>query len=309
VLPLVENVFACRKGRWIGSEVACAASPFSEPAFARRKKYIRLMRSTKKFSAGLAHPSSGYNYYDRTSRLKQATTTTTQEKIMSKTLGGKKVRHGFTLIELLVVIAIIAILAAILFPVFARARENARRASCQSNLKQIGLGIMQYTQDYDEKMPGSTANNGGDSYKSLYNYVEPYTKSTQIFKCPSDSTSNVYSYGYNYVYLALNGISNAVAIARIQTPAETVMLVDNLAGSTADYVYSPRYWRANGGSTVYGNSPSTTEAYKYGDVDPRHLETVVTLYCDGHVKSQRISSINGPAGCSGAACDVYWDLN
>jgi prepilin-type N-terminal cleavage/methylation domain-containing protein len=66
---------------------------------------------------------------------------------------------GFTLIELLVVIAIIAILAAILFPVFARARENARRASCQSNLKQIGLGIMQYTQDYDERMPPTQANN------------------------------------------------------------------------------------------------------------------------------------------------------
>jgi prepilin-type N-terminal cleavage/methylation domain-containing protein len=63
----------------------------------------------------------------------------------------KKVKRGFTLIELLVVIAIIAILAAILFPVFARARENARRASCQSNLKQIALGVFMYNQDYDEK--------------------------------------------------------------------------------------------------------------------------------------------------------------
>ncbi|HEX8834883.1 MAG TPA: DUF1559 domain-containing protein, partial [Abditibacteriaceae bacterium] len=65
-------------------------------------------------------------------------------------------RRGFTLIELLVVIAIIAILASILFPVFARARENARRSSCQSNLKQIGLGIAQYTQDYDERTPATT---------------------------------------------------------------------------------------------------------------------------------------------------------
>src|SRR5687767_10691477 len=64
-------------------------------------------------------------------------------------------KTAFTLIELLVVIAIIALLAAILFPVFARARENARRAGCQSNLKQIGLGIMQYSQDYDELMPSS----------------------------------------------------------------------------------------------------------------------------------------------------------
>jgi prepilin-type N-terminal cleavage/methylation domain-containing protein len=67
------------------------------------------------------------------------------------------VRRAFTLIELLVVIAIIALLAAILFPVFARARENARRASCQSNMKQIGLGILQYAQDNDERLPGRPA--------------------------------------------------------------------------------------------------------------------------------------------------------
>ena len=73
--------------------------------------------------------------------------------ISHRRAGDTRKKFGFTLIELLVVFAIIAILAAILFPVFARARENARRASCQSNLKQIGLGIMQYTQDYDEKMP------------------------------------------------------------------------------------------------------------------------------------------------------------
>jgi prepilin-type N-terminal cleavage/methylation domain-containing protein/prepilin-type processing-associated H-X9-DG protein len=221
-----------------------------------------------------------------------------------------KLRSAFTLIELLVVIAIIAILAAILFPVFARARENARRASCQSNLKQIGLGIMQYTQDYDERMPGSTANNGGDSSHSLAYYVDPYVKSTQIFKCPSDSTANIYSYGYNYANLALNGISNAVAIAKIQTPAETVELVDNLAGSTADYVYSARYWRSNGGPSTYGNSPSTTNAYQHGDVDDRHLDTVNTLWCDGHVKAQKITSLAGPAGCAGTvACDELWDLN
>src|SRR5205809_4233116 len=65
----------------------------------------------------------------------------------------ERTRRAFTLIELLVVIAIIAILAAILFPVFSRARENARRASCQSNLKQIGLGFLQYAQDYDERLP------------------------------------------------------------------------------------------------------------------------------------------------------------
>ena len=102
-------------------------------------------------------------------------------------------RSAFTLIELLVVIAIIAILAAILFPVFARARENARRSSCQSNLKQMALGFKQYTQDYDEKFVpaigtgviGTTVENGSGWIIEL----QPYIKSVQIFQCPSDPIS------------------------------------------------------------------------------------------------------------------------
>src|SRR5689334_10345663 len=95
--------------------------------------------------------------------------------------------NGFTLIELLIVIAIIAILAAILFPVFSRARENARRSSCQSNLKQLGLGFLQYSQDFDEYIPryqyGSccTPNTQYNWHDAIYAYV----RSVQVYNCPS----------------------------------------------------------------------------------------------------------------------------
>ena len=107
-------------------------------------------------------------------------------------------RKGFTLIELLVVIAIIAILAAILFPVFARAREKARQASCQSNLKQIGLGFLMYVQDYDERMPHSAQYTPWHAYISeggsgriphfqqfLHKALDPYIKNRQLWTCPS----------------------------------------------------------------------------------------------------------------------------
>jgi prepilin-type N-terminal cleavage/methylation domain-containing protein len=138
--------------------------------------------------------------------------------------------RGFTLIELLVVIAIIAILAAILFPVFAKAREKARQISCASNEKQIGLAVIQYVQDNDEAMPcGTLANSNGVGWAGE---VQPYAKSAQLFKCPDDSTSgngaanpSTYpvSYGMN-VWLA--GTQPGGHLAAQNAPASTVMLFE-----------------------------------------------------------------------------------
>jgi prepilin-type N-terminal cleavage/methylation domain-containing protein len=118
---------------------------------------------------------------------------------------------GFTLIELLVVIAIIAILAAILFPVFAKAREKARQVSCLSNQKQLGLGFLQYNQDYDDNYPTGSAGPLGQGWGGV---IYPYVKSTGVYKCPDDATTNVangatisypVSYAANFNFLRTDG--------------------------------------------------------------------------------------------------------
>ncbi len=154
-------------------------------------------------------------------------------------------RKGFTLIELLVVIAIIAILAAILFPVFARAREKARQTSCLSNVKQLGLGFMMYTQDYDEMFPNAIAPDG--TY--WMDAIMPYVKNTQLYVCPSsrdypcatsgcsNHTAHVkyprLGYGYNAYHIAYPngfvglGLRNySRMLADVQSPAQVIMLMD-----------------------------------------------------------------------------------
>ena len=162
-------------------------------------------------------------------------------------------RRGFTLIELLVVIAIIAILAAILFPVFAKAREKARQISCASNMKQLGLGFLQYVQDNDETFPignmciatsGCSGTNdinatgwAGDIY--------PYVKSMGIYKCPDDSTAATapavpisYAYnqhfGYNTQPFGTQLVPHTqIALAALNAPASTVLLLE-MQGNKAD---------------------------------------------------------------------------
>jgi prepilin-type N-terminal cleavage/methylation domain-containing protein/prepilin-type processing-associated H-X9-DG protein len=151
-------------------------------------------------------------------------------------------RKGFTLIELLVVIAIIAILAAILFPVFARAREKARQTSCLSNVKQIMLGVLMYAQDYDETLPVASHWEAQDNHapSSGYTYwfesLEPYVKNTQIFVCPSQPGGNPLAadpgYGWNYQEFGYRssagnlGNHYSTTLGEIDKPAETIVMGD-----------------------------------------------------------------------------------
>ncbi|RYX81022.1 DUF1559 domain-containing protein [bacterium] len=196
-------------------------------------------------------------------------------------------RSAFTLIELLVVIAIIAILAAILFPVFARARENARRASCQSNLKQIGLGVLQYVQDYDETYPLNTrgGTTGGNDFALWMVNIYPYVKSTQIFACPSGKNTQSLSFtspaltfpwirSYGMSELVAGSFNNPIKAAQVGRTAEMALLGD----CTFTIWNSP-------GRVYNANSDDITSA-PLAPIESlaRHLGGSNVAYMDGHVK-------------------------
>jgi prepilin-type N-terminal cleavage/methylation domain-containing protein/prepilin-type processing-associated H-X9-DG protein len=217
-------------------------------------------------------------------------------------------RRAFTLIELLVVIAIIAILAAILFPVFAQAREKARQAACQSNLKQIGTAFAMYIQDYDSTWPGANPGNWddctampgkGDWSGWIGNLILPYTKNTAIYKCPSKNTGpsvanngcgtttyGVVSYGFNYASLF------GVAEADLNEPANQMVMWDG-GSAWADCGYKS-------GCGLWANRDVCWYALKIGaplqsgmncganDANVAwHNNGVDVLWADGHVKAAK----------------------
>ncbi len=203
-------------------------------------------------------------------------------------------RRGFTLIELLVVIAIIAILAAILFPVFAKAREKARQASCQSNEKQIGLAVLMYAQDYDERLPFHYWNTGNDArpiagwpgevgrYITWAEVTYPYVKNTQLYQCPNDVLSSAtamesyrafptaYTWNYNLSYRALADVNN---------PAQCIMVGDGVP--QLDVRWSPAIYAA-----LYNNQPTGTWPLiaSYCKRVRKHNDGYNLVFVDGHVK-------------------------
>ncbi len=218
--------------------------------------------------------------------------------------GGDHVRRaGFTLIELLVVIAIIAILAAILFPVFARAREKARQASCTSNVKQLMLGCLMYAQDYDEKFLYWTTGIG-DTYAwtdAWWAGIYPYVKNADVYCCPSATTWNVdyntYSYHNTHFWKSPSNLygmnpnvqyrSGGLAMARIKYPSELIVLADSCHAMGDD-------WRmcfpdAPGGWNTSPNKCSNARNNQDEDY-ARHNGGNCYGFADGHVKWMKCSN-------------------
>ena len=227
-------------------------------------------------------------------------------------------RAGFTLIELLVVIAIIAILAAILFPVFQRVRENARRTACLSNMKQLGLGVVQYTQDYDERMPSATDGNSGNSalggwmYYSGFNTpsvkfdptqgsIYSFTKSMGIYVCPDDSAaqSSHDSYAISSCtaafYKPAPGDPNYAGYVR---PGRGLSSFDNSAGTLL-------FCEEASGSANQGTNDAYLN-YTLDHISLRHSGGSNMAFVDGHAKYYLLDTAsNGETQSPGADQKVH----
>ena len=224
-------------------------------------------------------------------------------------------QKGFTLIELLVVIAIIAILAAILFPVFQKVRENARRTACLSNEKQIGIAVIQYSQDYDEYLIAGTNGYGGAS--GWAGQLYPYVKSTGAFKCPDDSTAvpsgtapSSYALNSNFSFYVDSGPTNtncagvhgAYTLSQLNGPAKTVMIFETAGSGNYDVstenhhnFETPPGTIENCGGSPAGNA--TGNQYGGGPLNGYSINGPLTL-ATGDMPGARalVATLNGGSG-------------
>jgi len=205
-------------------------------------------------------------------------------------------RRGFTLSEMLIVMAIMALLAAMLFPAFSNSREMARRSVCSSNLRQIGMGLIQYTQDYDESFPNNDNNDANGHWLSALEMLAPYIHSGQVFTCPStsgaerqnfyhDPSRPINTYTINNLYLTdpTDRIFEkpAASLASLADSSNTVFAGDGqaFAGDGADI-----HFQQDIGTNFYATTPPSLGAYSQGRFAFRHNRGANFVFFDGHVK-------------------------
>lgn len=212
----------------------------------------------------------------------------------------KRQRDGFTLIELLIVFAIIATLAAMLFPVLSRARENAQRISCQSNVKQIALASAQYAHDYDEKLVPNGATINGVHLQWMV-LLQTYLKREQVAICPSDATPYTdwgikSSYALNSVYTGHTAKLRTadVKLAEIEDTVGTVHFGD---GGNADNGPG-RYWQVSDARDLVMNIATSPNSLRSGQGDfiGRHFDGCNVAFLDAHVKWMKITNLGRKSG-------------
>ena len=288
-------------------------------AFGRSYLFVMLCRHLKNLKI----------YHAARSGIIQATSKAVAQRSHSMKIGSKHMpqsKTGFTLIELLVGIAIIALLAAILFPVFARARENARKSACLNNMKQLGLAIAQYTQDYDETFVWGLPTTGGWPGIGWAGAHGPYTKSFQIYRCPNDrGGGGSATFNANQISYAFSTIVAQKNLADINFAARMVLLSEVSVGFNVNYTNTQEngdyrspadygdnlVWGTNGvmPATIGGQCCNVTlngvlcanRTGKYRDGTGtnanaanvgRHLEGANFLLVDGHVKWYRGENVS-----------------
>ncbi len=231
--------------------------------------------------------------------------------------------HAFTLIELLVVIAIIAVLAAILFPVFAQAREKARQTACMSNLRQIGTAVLMYAQDYDETL---VATELGDEPEYFWgDMITPYTHNRQILACPSALNKLQFSapvagfpqgisreWSYNY---AVNDVRDTQGkrlgaayqpLAAITKPSETLLIVDGWSAASDPEAEAGGEPERHEIRWTLGKRDAVHDALQDGN--PLHQARFNFVACDGHAKT-RDRKKNADGTYSGGTKDIEWLAN